>query len=235
MKGLLTIIFMLMFFNINSQVDFIEGGGTLDDWANLAKYRSANLEIIKNPIDNLVVFMGNSITESWSTFRPNFFQNNSFLNRGISGQTTPQMLIRFKPDVVNLKPNSVVILAGINDIAGNTGPMVISNIAENIFSMSEIAKEYGINVYICSVLPAKDFPWSPNLDPANKVIRLNEILKDYCVKNDIVYVDYYSKMNDGEGGLKVPEYTSENDLVHPNSNGYALMESVILNAIKKDF
>ena len=145
------------------------------------------------------------------------------------------MLIRFKPDVVNLKPNSVVILAGINDIAGNTGPMVISNIAENIFSMSEIAKEYGIKVYICSVLPAKDFPWSPNLDPANKVIMLNEILKDYCLKNDIVYVDYYSKMNDGEGGLKVPEYTSENDLVHPNSNGYALMESVILNAIKKDF
>ena len=99
--------------------------------------------------------------------------------------------------------------------------------------MSEIAKEYGIKVYICSVLPAKDFPWSPNLDPANKVIRLNEILKDYCVKNDIFYVDYYSKMNDGEGGLKVPEYTSENDLVHPNSDGYAVMESIILNAIKK--
>ena len=154
MKGLFTIIFMLMFFNTNSQVDFIQGGGTLDDWANLAKYRSANLEIIKNPIDNLVVFMGNSITENWSAFRPDFFQNNSFLNRGISGQTTPQMLIRFKPDVVNLNPNSVVILAGINDIAGNTGPMVISNIAENIFSMSEIAKEYGIKVYICSVLPA---------------------------------------------------------------------------------
>ena len=224
-----------MFFNINSQVEYIQGGGTLDDWANIAKYKSDNLEIIKNPIDNLVIFIGNSITENWSTFRPDFFENNSFLNRGIGGQTTPQMLIRFKPDVINLKPKSVVILAGINDIAGNTGPMVISNIAENIFSMSEIAKQYEIKVYICSVLPAKDFPWSPNLDPANKVIRLNEILKDYCLKNDIVYVDYYSKMNDGNGGLKVPEYTSEKDLVHPNSDGYAMMESVILKAIKKGF
>ena len=235
MKGFLTIIFTLMFFNINSQVEYIQGGGTLDDWANIAKYKSDNLEIIKNPIHNLVIFMGNSITENWSTFRPDFFENNSFLNRGIGGQTTPQMLIRFKPDVINLKPKSVVILAGINDIAGNTGPMVISNIAENIFSMSEIAKLYGIKVYICSVLPAKDFPWSPNLDPANKVIRLNEILKDYCLKNDIVYVDYYSKMNDGNGGLKVPEYTSEKDLVHPNSDGYAMMESVILKAIKNGF
>ena len=224
-----------MFFNINSQVEYIQGGGTLDDWANIAKYKSDNLEIIKNPIDNLVIFIGNSITENWSTFRPDFFENNSFLNRGIGGQTTPQMLIRFKPDVINLKPKSVVILAGINDIAGNTGPMVISNIAENIFSMSEIAKLSGIKVYICSVLPAKDFPWSPNLDPANKVIMLNEILKDYCLKNDIVYVDYYSKMNDGNGGLKVPEYTSEKDLVHPNSDGYAMMESVILKAIKNGF
>ena len=220
---------------IFSQEVYIAGGGTLYDWANLNRFKEENKELIKNPNTDRVVFLGNSITEGWSNFDPDFFTKNPFVNRGISGQTTPQMLIRFKPDVVNLKPNSVVILAGINDIAGNTGPMVISNIAENIFSMSEIAKEYGIKVYICSVLPAKDFPWSPNLDPANKVIMLNEILKDYCLKNDIVYVDYYSKMNDGEGGLKVPEYTSENDLVHPNSNGYALMESVILNAIKKDF
>mgnify|MGYP001428462749 CR=1 FL=1 len=232
MKGLLTVFFTLIFFNINSQVDFIQGGGTLDDWANLAKYRSANLEIIKNPIDNLVVFMGNSITENWSTFRPGFFQNNSFLNRGISGQTTPQMLIRFKPDVVNLKPKAVVILAGINDIAGNTGPMEIENIAENIFSMSEIAEANNITVYICSVLPAKDFPWSPGLNPAEKVVKLNAILKDYCEKNKIQYVDYYSKMEDGNGGLKVPEYTTEDDLVHPNLSGYKVMEEVILSYLQ---
>ena len=166
MKGFITILFSLIFINMNSQVDFIQGGGTLDDWANLSKYKSDNLEILQNPIDNLVVFMGNSITENWSLHSPDFFKKNPFLNRGIGGQTTPQMLIRFKPDVVNLNPQSVVILAGINDIAGNTGPMEISNIAENIFSMAEIAKEYGIEIYICSVLPAKDFPWSPNIEPS---------------------------------------------------------------------
>jgi alpha-L-fucosidase len=110
--------------------------------------------------------------------------------------------------------------------------MEISNIAENIFSMAEIAKEYGIEIYICSVLPAKDFPWSPNIEPAKKVIKLNNVLKEYCLKNNIVYVDYYSKMEDGRGGLKVPEYTSAVDLVHPNSDGYAVMESIILKAIK---
>ena len=231
MKGLLTIFFTLIFFNINSQVDFIQGGGTLDDWANLAKYRSANLEIIKNPIDNLVVFMGNSITENWSTFRPGFFQNNSFLNRGISGQTTPQMLIRFKPDVVNLNPKAVVILAGINDIAGNTGPVTIENIAENIFSMAEIALANNIEVFICSVLPAADFPWSPGKNPAEKVIKLNSLLKDYCNKNKLTYVDYYSAMDNGKGGLKVPEHTAADDLVHPNKAGYAVMEGVILKAL----
>jgi len=234
MKKIFAFIFAFIFLNMSSQVKYIHGGGTLEDWANLSKYKSENLKIINNSIDNLVIFMGNSITENWTHFRPNFFKENSFLNRGISGQTTPQMLIRFKPDVVNLNPGSVVILAGINDIAGNTGPMVISNIAENIFSMAEIAKEYGIKVFICSVLPAKGFPGAPNLNvkPAQKVISLNKILKEYCIKNKITYVDYYSQMNDGEGGLKVPEFTSANDLVHPNSAGYAVMESIILDALK---
>ena len=176
--------------------------------------------------------MGNSITQGWSNFDPNFFIENPFINRGISGQTTPQMLIRFKPDVVNLKPKAVVILAGINDIAGNTGTMEIENIAENIFSMSEIAEANNITVYICSVLPAKDFPWSPGLNPAKKVVKLNAILKDYCEKNKIQYVDYYSKMEDGNGGLKVPEYTTEDDLVHPNLSGYKVMEEVILSYLQ---
>ena len=174
--------------------------------------------------------MGNSITEGWSNFNPDFFINNPFVNRGISGQTTPQMLIRFKPDVVNLKPNAVVILAGINDIAGNTGPIKIENIAENIFSMSEIALANNIEVFICSVLPAKAFPWSPSIkNVSKKVIELNLLLKDYCLENNIQYVDYHSVMDDGNGGLKVPEHTTENDLVHPNKDGYKVMEGVILN------
>ena len=176
--------------------------------------------------------MGNSITQGWSDFNPDFFIENPFVNRGISGQTTPQMLIRFKPDVVNLKPKAVVILAGINDIAGNTGPMEIENIAENIFSMSEIAIANNIKVFICSVLPAKDFPWSPGLNPAEKVVKLNDILIEYCKRNKLTYVDYYEKMNNGEGGLKVPEHTSASDLVHPNKKGYAVMEEVILKALK---
>ena len=150
------------FENKNNTV-FIQGGGTLDDWANLSKYAESNKELIDDLDENRVVFMGNSITEGWSNFNPDFFINNPFVNRGISGQTTPQMLIRFKPDVVNLKPTAVVILAGINDIAGNTGPMKIENIAENIFSMSEIALSNNIEVFICSVLPAKAFPWSPSI------------------------------------------------------------------------
>ena len=234
-RTIFTFIFIFSFSILSSQVEYIHGGGTLDDWANLSKYRLSNIEVLDNPIDNLVIFMGNSITENWSHFRPEFFEDNPFLNRGISGQTTPQMLIRFKPDVINLNPSSVVILAGINDIAGNTGQMEISNIAENIFSMAELAREYNINVFICSVLPAKAFPGAPisNLKPAQKVIQLNNKLKNYCVDNNIIYVDYYSKMNDGEGGLKVPDFTSENDLVHPNINGYAIMESIILEAVGK--
>ena len=207
---------------------FIQGGGTLNDWANLSKYDESNKKLM-NVIDkNRVVFMGNSITEGWSNFDPDFFIDNPYVNRGISGQTTPQMLIRFKPDVVNLKPKSVVILAGINDIAGNTGPMKIENIAENIFSMSEIAKANNIGVFICSVLPAKGFPWSPSIkNVAEKVIELNSILEKYCLDNKIQYVDYHSEMNDGNGGLKVPEHTTEDDLVHPNKEGYKVMEEVI--------
>ena len=161
---------------------FIQGGGRLDDWANLSKYDESNKKLMNVIDENRVVFMGNSITEGWSNFDPDFFIDNPYVNRGISGQTTPQMLIRFKPDVVNLKPKSVVILAGINDIAGNTGPMKIENIAENIFSMSEIAKSNNIEVFICSVLPAKAFPWSPSIkNVAKKVIKLNSILEKYLI------------------------------------------------------
>jgi lysophospholipase L1-like esterase len=216
----------------NAQEVFIQGGGTIMDWAHLKKFDEENKKLKKTNELKRVVFMGNSIIEGWSNFDKDFFIDNPFVNRGISGQTTPQMLIRFRPDVVNLKPKSVVILAGINDIAGNTGPISLENTAENIMSMAEIAIANNIKVYICSTLPAIDFPWSPGLNPGPKVIKLNSLLKDYCDKNNITYVDYFSAMADEKGGLKVPEYTSADDLVHPNLAGYKLMEKIILDALK---
>lgn len=215
----------------NAQDIYIQGGGTLTDWAHLKKYEQNNSELKKINEPDRVVFMGNSITEGWSFLDKDFFKNNPFVNRGIGGQTTPQMLIRFKPDVVNLNPKAVVILAGINDIAGNTGPITIENIAENIISMAEIAKANEIKVFICSTLPAIDFPWSPGMEPGPKVVKLNSILKNYCDSNNIPYVDYFSAMSDKKGGLKVPEYTTADDLVHPNLAGYKVMEKIILKAL----
>ncbi len=230
------IIFFVSLLFVNyliGQELFIQGGGTLNDWANLSRYKEENNKLLNSSDELRVVFMGNSITESWSHFDPDFFLTNSYINRGISGQTTPQMLIRLKPDVINLKPKAVVILAGINDIAGNTGPMQVENIAENIQSMAEISKANEIQVLICSVLPAIDFPWSPGLNPSTKVLRLNKLLKNYCRENNIIYVDYYSSMVDKNGGLKVPEYTSSDDLVHPNKKGYEVMSNIIQDSLKK--
>ena len=228
----ITLVFLFMSILINAQEILIQGGGSLMDWANLKKYQKSNEELMKTTDSNRVVFMGNSITEGWRSFDKDFFLDNPFVNRGISGQTTPQMLIRFKPDVVNLNPKSVVIMAGINDIAGNTGSITIANTAENIISMAEIAVASNISVYICSTLPAIDFPWSPGLEPGPKVVMLNSILKNYCAKKDITYVDYYSVMSDSKGGLKVPEFTSADDLVHPNLAGYKVMEKIILSSLK---
>ena len=229
---ILFILNIAMANNIQGQVTYVPGGGTLEDWAYLEKFREANSKIMDFEDPNRVVFIGNSITEGWSNFNENFFIENPFINRGISGQTTPQMLIRFRADVVNLKPKIVVILAGINDIAGNTGPITIENTAENIISMTEIAKANNISVIICSTIPAIDFPWSPGLKPGPKVIKLNSILKKYCEENGVAYADYYSAMADDKGGLKVPEYTSSDDLVHPNLEGYKVMEKIILHTLK---
>ncbi len=229
---ILLLIFLFSIMSNTAQDVYIQGGGTLMDWAHLKKYEQSNSELKKINDPNRVVFMGNSITEGWSNFDKDFFINNLFINRGIGGQTTPQMLIRFKPDVVNLNPKAVVILAGINDIAENTGPITLENIAENIISMAEIAKANGIKVLICTTLPAIDFPWSPGMEPGPKVIKLNSILKVYCDSNDITYVDYFSAMSDEKGGLKVPEYTTADDLVHPNLAGYKVMEKIILKALK---
>ena len=243
----LAILFFLKTYAINAQskieagtlddikkspVIAIAGGGSLMDWANLHFYHERNKALMKVSDPNRVVFMGNSITESWLRFDENFFIDNPFVNRGIGGQTSSQMLLRFRTDVINLKPKSVVIMAGTNDIAGNTGPITIENTVENIISMAEIATANNITVYICSTLPAIDFLWSQKMEPAPKILKLNSILKKYCDDNDITYVDYYSSMVDDVGGLKVPEYTAANDLVHPNLAGYKVMEKIILNSLK---
>ena len=177
--------------------------------------------------------MGNSITEGWIQMRPEFFNNRDYINRGIGGQTTPQMLLRFREDVINLNPSVVIILAGTNDIAGNSGYISLESIIDNIKSMSEIANANGIKVIISSILPAIDYPWKPGLDPAPKIIIINKALKAFSEENNFIYLDYYAAMADDKGGLKVPEYTTANDLVHPNKKGYLVMEKLAEIAIKK--
>ncbi|MFT4565232.1 MAG: sialate O-acetylesterase [Saprospiraceae bacterium] len=199
----------------------------------LDQYRSANENIAPPKAgEDRVVFMGNSITEAWPIINPEYFKSNGYIGRGISGQTTPQMLLRFKTDVISLQPKVVVILAGINDIAQNTGYTPHEIIAENIAAMSELAQYHGIEVILCSVLPAIGFPWSPGIKPANEVIALNKLISAYAVSNGLLYVDYYSALVDGNGGLKVPDYTAADDLVHPNKTGYAVMEGLVEEAIQ---
>jgi lysophospholipase L1-like esterase len=205
------------------------------DWADLSHYRNENTKIgLPASGVNRIVFMGNSITEGWGRICPDFFQGKPYVNRGISGQTTPQMLVRFRPDVINLKPAVVVILAGTNDIAGNTGPSTLEMIEDNIVSMTDLAKVNGIRVILSSVLPAYDYPWRPGVNPAEKIAALNEWIKSYADKNGIIYLDYYSSMVDERKGLKA-EYTA--DGVHPNEAGYKVMapltETAIAKALKK--
>lgn len=205
-----------------------------NEFANTSRYDKANLELkLHTTAHNRVVFMGNSITEDWLKIRPEFFDNKDYINRGISGQTTPQMLLRFRQDVVDLNPKVVVILAGTNDIAGNSGYISLESIIDNIKSMAEIANANGIKVIISSILPAIDYPWKPGLDPASKIIIINKALKAFSEENNFIYLDYYAAMVDDKGGLKVPEYTTANDLVHPNKKGYLVMEKLAEIAIKK--
>ena len=176
--------------------------------------------------------MGDSITEFWKVFDNSFFTNKPYVNRGISGQTTPQMLLRFQQDVINLKPALVVILAGINDIAENTGPITIEAIFHNIVSMAESAKKNKIRVALCSVLPAYDFPWRSGLQPAEKIIKLNAMISTYARKHKIVFVDYYSAMVDERKGLNK---RFSDDGVHPTTAGYKIMGPILEKAIATVF
>ncbi len=200
---------------------------SLKDWPNMKRYEEANKNL-KPSNEKRIVFMGNSITDGWIRIDSAFFSDHPYIDRGISGQTTPQMLLRFRPDVIDLKPAAVVILAGINDIAQNTGPMTLEQTFGNIVSMAELAKANNIRVVISSVLPAFDFPWRPGLAPAGKVVLLNAMLKDYANKNKIVYLDYFSAMADKRKGL--PKSLSQ-DGVHPNLAGYKIMEPMAVKAI----
>ena len=195
------------------------------DWANLTKYKNQNFDLaVPQENEKRVVFMGDSITEGWSRLYPNYFKKRSYINRGIGGQTTPQMLIRFKQDVVDLMPTVVVILAGTNDIAGNTGPSNVKMITDNIFSMATIATANDIQVVLSSVLPVQRYEWSPEIvDPPSTIDAVNECLKEYAESNGLYYLDYFSEMVDNRKGLK-KEFTP--DGVHPNEKGYELMSGI---------
>jgi lysophospholipase L1-like esterase len=201
-----------------------------NDWAYLKKYEAANKALpARQANEQRVVFIGNSITESWIYVDPLFFKNNSFINRGISGQTTPQMLVRFSQDVIQLNPDIVVILAGTNDIAENTGPITIENIARNIISMAQLARANNIEPVICTLLPAEKYYWNRRADPKQKIPKLNALLREYCSKNNIGFVDYYSAMVDSK--LRLNQKFTE-DGIHPNLHGYNVMKSLTEKAIE---
>lgn len=236
---------------------FIEQASA-QDWANLNRYRKAN-EALKtaripgmlsdgrsgqikrdnSPINtprDPVVFMGNSITDNWVKFRPEFFAENGYIGRGISGQTTPQMLVRFRQDVVNIGAGTVVILAGTNDIAGNTGPSTLDMIVDNIASMCEIARSNGIRVILCSVLPAKQYSWKKEVRPDTLIPQLNNLLQQYAAAQRIPYIDFFSVLADtqtpgNENGLPL-KYSK--DGVHPNAEGYKIMEEVLLKELQRN-
>lgn len=228
MKYILGITLLLMFLPIFSQAQ-------TQDWPNLGRYRDANAKAgLPTANEDRVVFMGNSITDAWINSVPEYFSGRAYIDRGISGQTTPQMLIRFRQDVIALKPKVVVILAGTNDIAGNTGPSTLEMIEDNLESMAVLAKAAGIQVVLSSVLPVYDYPWKPGLQPAEKIITLNKWIKNYAMANDCFYLDYFPSLADDRNGMKA-EYSK--DGVHPNAEGYkimgALADKVIAKALQK--
>jgi acyl-CoA thioesterase I len=203
-----------------------------EDWPLLARYREADLKLAPPaPGEKRVVFMGDSITDAWKIEGPEgFFPGKPYFNRGISGQTTPQMVLRFRQDVIDLKPRVVVILAGTNDIAGNTGQETPEEIEGYMTSMAELATANGIKVVLCSILPAYDYPWKPGLEPAPKILAINAWLKEYAEKHKHVYVDYHAAMKDGRDGLPA---TLSRDGVHPTHAGYEIMAPLAEAAIEK--
>ena len=216
MKKTIIIICSIFCFNIaNAQ-----------DWASFSRYENANTEVTTTP---KAVFMGDSITDGWAAMDQDFFTSNNFLGRGISGQTTSHMLVRFRRDVIDHSPKYVVILAGTNDIAQNNGKISLENILGNIVSMCELAKANKIKPVICSVLPADRYGWRPGMTPAQDIVKLNEMLKEYAASARIKYVDYHSVLKDENNGLPAKH---AKDGVHPNLDCYKIMEEIILKVLK---
>ena len=207
-----------------------------DDWANLQRYHVADMQLSSSSsaANDRVVFFGNSITESWAPYFTTMFPGKPYVGRGISGQTTPQMLVRFRQDVIDLKPKVVVILAGTNDIAGNTGPSTLEMIEDNLKSMTELAQRNGIRVVLSSVLPVYDYPWRSGLEPAPKIVALNDWMKRYAQSVGAVYLDYWTALADARQGMRA-EYSA--DGVHPNEVGYRVMaplaEAAIMEAMRR--
>ncbi|MEH6659002.1 SGNH/GDSL hydrolase family protein [Leeuwenhoekiella marinoflava] len=226
---------MSKFFQLSVCIVFMVWGNIFklkaQDWPNLKRYAEANEQVdATHAKEDRVVFMGNSITEGWVNSDADFFTENNFIGRGISGQTTPQMLLRFRQDVIDLDPVAVVILAGTNDIAGNTGPMTNKQIFDNIVSMAELAEANGIKVIISSILPAANYPWKPEIESVAPILKINTMLQYYCEGKGFIYLDYFSEMANEENGL--PEKFSY-DGVHPTEAGYKVMEPLALEAIGK--
>lgn len=203
----------------------------MGSWADYERYERDNDALLAEPLDgNRVVFMGDSITDAWVYQRPEFWADKPFVGRGIGGQTTGQMLLRFRQDVIDLNPSLVVILAGTNDLAENQGPTSYGRILGNLKSMAELAKVNGIKVIFGTILPAKDYPWRPGLSPDIKIPELNKLIKAYCEDQGIPVVDYFKAMVNEEGDAMM-ESLSE-DGVHPNSLGYSIMETLVLEVIQ---
>uniref|UniRef100_UPI004049B023 GDSL-type esterase/lipase family protein n=1 Tax=Fulvivirga sp. TaxID=1931237 RepID=UPI004049B023 len=214
-KSLIVIFLLVTTFNMYSQ-NITASIGAISDQNMPQEYKK-------------IVLMGNSITESWQHIRPAFFKENpNLICKGISRQTTDQMLARFQRDVIQLQPQVVVILAGINDIAENNGPIALSDIMANIEKMAQLALNQDIKVMLCTLVPANRFTWRPNIDPSDKVIALNSLITKYAYENRITLVNYYDRMVDDNKGLKAELGP---DGVHPNAEGYAIMEKILLESI----